>query len=642
MEYGSSSNSLASIDIENIGGIDQASETIDAGVTVLSGRNASNRTSFLQAIMAAAGSGRASLKAHASEGRVTLEIGDQKHFRELERTNGGINFEGSPYLNDSESVELFAFLLETNECREAIRRGQNLQELMLRPIDTEALEREIRQLEKERRQIDQELSRLEELERDLPRLEAKKSDIEKHIAELEAELEAAYDEFGSIEGDVEDDEEFEAELDRLNELRRKRRHLENQMAGEEESIDALESELSEATEALSNHDTVSPGSRDEIESRIDDKRTRLDRLEESINDLASLIRFNEGVLSGDESKWLTQLQDTRDAEDITVQLVSDGVTNCWTCGTEVELESIKSNQETLRSISRGIADERNVLSSEIDELTAELRDLESRERQVNQLERTVNQLETELTRRRQSYDDLAVRVEELEKEIADLEASVEESRQEQRSELLDRHSEIATIESDLVDQRDELSDVENEIDSINVDLESREASKDRREDLADRLKALRTHVEDLQREAVESFNDHMETVLDLLDYDNIERIWIERTQPEGGSSRPSDSRFELHIVRSVKGKTIYEDTVDHLSQSEREVLGLVFALAGYLVHEVYEEFPFMLLDSIEMVDSERIAKLIDYFEDYADYLVVALLEEDAAALDGDHVRFRSV
>jgi hypothetical protein len=62
----------------------------------------------------------------------------------------------------------------------------------------------------------------------------------------------------------------------------------------------------------------------------------------------------------------------------------------------------------------------------------------------------------------------------------------------------------------------------------------------------------------------------------------------------------------------------------------------VFALAGYLVHDVYETVPFMLLDSLEAIDANRIAALAEYFESYAPYLVVALLEKDTQALEGDN------
>jgi hypothetical protein len=43
--------------------------------------------------------------------------------------------------------------------------------------------------------------------------------------------------------------------------------------------------------------------------------------------------------------------------------------------------------------------------------------------------------------------------------------------------------------------------------------------------------------------------------------------------------------FDLHVIRSTGEGTTYEDSISHLSESEREVTGLVFALAGYLVHD---------------------------------------------------------
>ena len=50
----------------------------------------------------------------------------------------------------------------------------------------------------------------------------------------------------------------------------------------------------------------------------------------------------------------------------------------------------------------------------------------------------------------------------------------------------------------------------------------------------------------------------------------------------------------------------------------------------------------MLLDSLEAIDSGRIAKLVRYFEEYASYLIVALLEEDARALDESYTRVTEI
>lgn len=46
---------------------------------------------------------------------------------------------------------------------------------------------------------------------------------------------------------------------------------------------------------------------------------------------------------------------------------------------------------------------------------------------------------------------------------------------------------------------------------------------------------------------------------------------------------------------------------------------MVFDLAGYLVHDLGEDVPFMLLDSLGAIDADRIASLVGYFADYSEF-----------------------
>jgi hypothetical protein len=136
----------------------------------------------------------------------------------------------------------------------------------------------------------------------------------------------------------------------------------------------------------------------------------------------------------------------------------------------------------------------------------------------------------------------------------------------------------------------------------------------------------------------------MEEVLGRLGYTNLKRIWIEKKRQEvrEGRRKVTKTVFDLHVVRESESGTAYEDTVDNLSESEREVTGLVFALAGYLAHDVHQTVPFMLLDSLEAIDSERIAALVEYLTDYTGYLLVALLPEDAAQLPEEYERVTEI
>lgn len=191
--------------------------------------------------------------------------------------------------------------------------------------------------------------------------------------------------------------------------------------------------------------------------------------------------------------------------------------------------------------------------------------------------------------------------------------------------------ELGQLETELERVAENIATIEDRL-AEEADLQSR------REELTDEIETLRTRIERIEKDAIEEFNHHMETVLELLEYGNLARIWLERRETEvrDGRGTKTKSVFDLHVVRRTDSGTIYEDTIDNLSESERVVTGLVFALAGYLAHDVHEVLPVMLLDSLEAIDSERIAALIEYLQDYVDYLVVALLSEDAEALEIEH------
>jgi hypothetical protein len=57
---------------------------------------------------------------------------------------------------------------------------------------------------------------------------------------------------------------------------------------------------------------------------------------------------------------------------------------------------------------------------------------------------------------------------------------------------------------------------------------------------------------------------------------------------------------------------------------------------------VYEQVPFIFLESLKALDAERISMLIDYFSELASNLVVALLPEDAAAVDEFYERITEI
>jgi DNA repair exonuclease SbcCD ATPase subunit len=637
----------ATVHLENVGGIEETSVEFSPGVTILVGRNATNRTSLLQGLMAVLGSDDVSIKADADEAEVELSLGTGTYTRRLNRRSGTVVSDGEPYLEDSTLADLFAFLLESNEARQAVARSDDLRELIMRPVDTDAIEEEIDRLVEERKRLEEELEEIDTLKGRLPDLEEDRTRLTEEIDEKKAELEATEAELESADSDLESTQEDKAELDeRLAELRSKRSTLDDvryDIETERESLSALRQERRELEEELESLPETPSGELEEVDDRIGRLRTRKDRLEGEVNDLQSVIGFNEEMLEGTGDDVLGGLESTDSNGTVTDQLLDDEVT-CWTCGSSVDADQIGSTMDRLRELSRETLAEMNEVETEMSELRTERRELEESRRVRERVDRRLSQLEDEVERGESTVQRLQERRTALTEEVEEIEAAVEELEDDSHSRVLDLHREANQLEYELGRLENDLDRVEENIATIEDRLAQEADVEAQQEEVKAEVEDLRVRIEHIEREAVEQFNEHMDVVLDLLEYDNLERIWLERVDREvrRGRRRVTESGFELHVVRSTESGAAYEDTVDHLSESEREVTGLVFALAGYLAHEVYEVVPFVLLDSLEAIDSERIATLVDYLDDFCSYLVVALLPEDAATLDERYRRVTEV
>ncbi|MFB6114570.1 MAG: archaea-specific SMC-related protein [Halodesulfurarchaeum sp.] len=624
---------------ENIGGIEETEVAIPPGVTVLSGRNATNRSSLLHAIMGVLGSDNVSLKADSSSGFIELERNGERYERELTRTNGTVRYEGEPYLDDSTAADVFAFLLEDNRARRAVERGEDLWDVIMEPVDTAELTAEISQHEARKRQLNERLQELENLESDLADKKARRIDIRESIDETRGELqeiEQRIDEMNeSVEGSREKREALEDAFDERQRIRSDIEDVRYTIETQTESISALESEQSDIEEELESlpDPDIDPN---DVQSRIDDLRTKKSTLESQVSDLRSVIQFNREHLEREDSILSNDGGSPDGGESVTDRLVQDEVT-CWTCGRTVQTDRIEDTIDTLTEQVQSKLNERNEVESKLSDLREDLeeqrRTREKRSRLTNRLE----EVSSELDSRRSRLSELEEKKDALESELTDIQERIDDMEQAggEDDEILELHRDANTLEIDIQRKENELESLSADIKEIEDKLSKRETLQSERHEVAEELQSLRNRIRDLETRAVEAFNDHMESILDLLDYENLERIWIERHVANEHETVP-DGEFTLHVIRQSADGRSFEDTVDHLSESERDVTGLIFALAGYLVHDVADDCPFLLLDSLEAVDARRIGTLVEYISEYAAYLVVALLPEDASAVDTPH------
>ncbi|GAA0532498.1 archaea-specific SMC-related protein [Halorubrum ejinorense] len=637
----------ATLRAENIGGIEETTVSFTPGVTVLVGRNATNRTSFLQAVMAALGSENVAVKGDADEAAVELSIGDETYTRQFRRRGDGIASSGEPYLDDPDPADLFAFLLESNEARRAVAANADLREVIMRPVDVDDIRAEIDGLVERRDALVSELDELDSLKRKLPPLEEKRRDLRSQIEDKKAELRAKQDELAAADATVDESRDEASELDeKLDELGSKRSALDDaryELETEQESLEAITRDQRELERELADLPDVPDGRIDEIESEIRQLRDEKQRVTSRVNELQGVIGFNEEMLDDAESAAFDDLGDADD-DDVTGQLLAADDVTCWTCGSSVEREQIEATLDQLRDRSQTAVGRAKDLEDEIAELEAEKRDYEQSRRERDRLEERLSAIEREQGEIEARIEDLRERRETLIDEIEAIQAEVEELEDDDASAVLDLHKAVNELEYELGKLENDLERVDSNVTEIEDRLADQDEIEREREAVSDEIELLRTKIERIEESAVEQFNDHMDTVLALLDYDNLDRIWIERVQRDVREGRRTVTKtvFELHVIRTSASGAAYEDTVDHLSESEREVTGLVFALAGYLAHEVYEALPFVVLDSLEAIDSERIATLVEYLDDYTGYLLVALLPEDAAALSDEYERITDI
>ena len=184
------------VTIENVGGIRDHELTLERGVTLLTGRNATNRTSLLRALGAGLGGSTGQLRAGAEAGSVALSFDGDRYTRTFERDGSPVHVGGDPYTTDGDVVDRYSCLLADNPARVAVERGGGdaLREFIMAPVDTdevratiERTRQSIRSLREDLETAERRRDRVSDLERDL---EDRREQLEEVWGELESVREA--------------------------------------------------------------------------------------------------------------------------------------------------------------------------------------------------------------------------------------------------------------------------------------------------------------------------------------------------------------------------------------------------------------------------------------------------------------------
>ncbi|PSP58941.1 chromosome segregation protein SMC [Halobacteriales archaeon QH_7_66_36] len=620
---------------ENIGGLSESEVTLQPGVTVLRGENATGRTSLLKGLTGVLGGSIPALRGNTEKGHIQLEWGEDIYNQHLERKNRTVQSSGQTVTERSDLVDLFVSLTENNPTRRAVVQDENLRDIIMRPVDTDAIQRRIEELQSERNRIGQRLRFIDNELDSRTKVTSRKTSVENELNEVDEQITKLREQLAEYDADIEEAEQVEEALTSLEKRKQKLESISNRIRTNEDTLEALRDEQKELQTEQSSVET-SEEELSRIETKLSTLTSRKRSLATTINDLSAIVDFNQELVSDTNSEFL--LSDDVDSTMTKLNPMSESV-QCWTCGSQVNRDRVSNQLDELQDVIEEKRTERADVQSQIEAFRGKKEELQNEIERRDELSRRLNDISTEIAQREQKLESLRDRRNETRQELSNLEEFISNRETLQESELADQYQRLSKLEYERGQLEEELSSVREEIAELDRLADEQKQLRAQQDEIREELEGQRTQIRDLEESAIEAFNEHMDEILEVLDYRNVARIWIERKtgtefdSSHGGYRGGSATRFELHIVRESDQGADYEDTVTNLSESEREVVGLIIALAGYLVHSVYEVVPMILLDSLEAIDADRIADLVDYFDEYTSYLVVALLPEDANALD---------
>jgi len=574
------------IDIERIAGILHGSATIEPGLNAVQAANWQGKSSFVEAIKTALGTST-ELTEGADSGRVDLHTPDRDVTVQLVRNGSTISSEGTPYLDDEYDVvraELFACLDEHNEIRRAVRRGENLEDVLLRPLDFQNIDEQIVELKRKRERVESELSQATEARKRLPSVQQKVTRLDREIEELREQREAI--ETGVDEGETSTQQQ-------LNQARSKKRQAEKQVNQLEQSIERTQNRLSEHRTEL---ESIDVPDHENVDEQLERARGELDSIKRDADILQSLYSATEMVLDENRLDLITDVQRN---------IAGDTVT-CWTCGNDTTREDIEAHREALGTQlteHRAAAEQHRDRAEELEARREQQQQLQQREQD---LEADILELEEQLADRRQSLSDAQKRLDAASTRVDGLAERVDETisdRSDIESEIKYREAELddATAELDKLDARaDKIDRLETELEMIRTEIEDLRSRKDR-----------------IKREARDAFDEAIDDIVSRFE--------------TGFESARLTADFDIVVARDGR-----EASLTALSEGELELIGFVAALAGWQSFDVAESVPLMVVDSVGGLDDENLHTLVEYLRDRTEYLVFTAYPE-YTAFDGQRI-----
>jgi DNA repair exonuclease SbcCD ATPase subunit len=567
--------------IQNIAGIQAGTATLESGINAVRASNWQGKSSFVTAIETAMGTEQ-TLTEGADRGRVELSTDDATHTVELVRDGDTVRQEGTPYLSGEKqrvAAALYAFLDDTNQVRTAVRNHNNLESVLLRPLEFENIDKQIAERSAERERVETELEAAKQAAQ-------KRRTLQSTVRQLEAELDNLKQKRASLVEDQSDGRSVDAKRRRLRELKTERDSVEDRIKRLRRTIDRTQEKLTDKRATL--EELTMPESDEGLDSKIATHQEELTDLERDAELLQSVYAPTKRLIDEGRLDLIT---------DIDHALTGDRIT-CWQCGSETTTADI---ERRLDNISDRITELRTRASeheNRIEELQQKRYEVKQQVRQKADLQTEITDLESKVEERKASLERARERRETLEANIEETAGGIEK-----------KDDKLTDIESDIKFTRTKLVEKRGKLEELAEQAGRREMLEAEYDELTDEITSLRNRKDEMKRRTRESFDEAIRDVLSAFDV-GFEMVRLTAT-------------YELVVARDGR-----EASLSALSEGELELLGIVAALAGYEAFDVTEDLPIMILDGIGGLADDNVQRLIDYLAGRVDRLVFTTYPEN--------------
>jgi len=567
------------LSLKNIAGIRNGEATIEPGINAVRASNWQGKSSFLAGIETAFGT-EVPLTEGQDLGRASLKTEDDIFTVELQRMDGTVTRSGEPYLTDDYDrvcAALFSFLDEKNEVRRAVRTGSNLEDLLTKPLDFQNIEEQIAELRSERDKVESELEQAKGAADRLPRLQER-------VTGLESDLEDLRDERARL--DVDSEATGDTPRAELSDLQAEKDQVVTQIDRFENTLDRLNERLSERRTEL---ESVSVPDVDTVDEELESLYDDLHDVERDMELLQSVFEANKRIVDEGRIDLLTT---------ISHEMMTDTM-SCWVCGQETTRNSIESQLDALDGEISERRKQAQMYKNEIEDLETKRDEARRARQRQSDLEAEIADLEARMAETETSLESAKAKRADLETRIENLDEAVDVA----RDRITDLESEIKYTDAELADAREELEETERQADQRNMLEDEYESLNQEIIDLRNRKEAVKNRARDAFSTAIEDLLSRFET---------------------GFETARLTPNFELVVAREGQ-----EADLDALSEGERELLGLIAALAGHEAFDVGERVPVMLLDGIGGLASDNLEILVEYLADRTEFLVLTAYPEHA-------------